>query len=123
MIRLPIVHAFFFVFLPFLVVGCSDETEPPAQADAQFDFTEPDPNYVRSCQQGDYLYDDQACNSNGACQMEGDGKCYARCETNADCDEPQRPVCVGLPLYQGGDALGNGCERVCMAEELIYSCG
>lgn len=83
----------------------------------------PDPDYVRECQEGDFVCDDWGCEVKPTVKP---GECYKRCTPSEigavddECDEPERPFCGQVGLALGGDFACNGCAHVCLAEPLDY---
>jgi hypothetical protein len=73
---------------------------------------------------GCFVYSDMFCAGGmTTCKDVGDGKCYARCSSTADCTDPERSVCTKMYLFQGGDAcVAKPMIRVCMKSEMTM-CG
>ena len=116
-----------------VVSGCSSdvETDSETQIDAEADSEDSDDAgdagpYERECQPDDFVYHDRGCDlpsrdtgtgDEATCSEEGDGKCYARCETDADCTDPERPHCSNLGLYSDSDYSCAEDINICHAEE------
>lgn len=94
----------------FVTFGCSDSAEKDGDTTA----------YERECQDTDFVYTDEICgpprDGGSQCEDYGDGKCYARCESDSDCTEAARPHCSVLGLYNGGDYNCNDSVKVCHSE-------
>ncbi|RLB54222.1 MAG: hypothetical protein DRJ42_09735 [Deltaproteobacteria bacterium] len=59
------------------------------------------------CGPGFVEWTDERCwlidgSTDGNCDSFGDGLCYRRCRTDADCGDPCRPHCEELAFYRGG---------------------
>ena len=80
----------------------------------------PDPDYVRECKPGDYVCTDPGCP--GPLDLLH-GTCFKPCtpepgkvgEPDPECDEPERPFCGQIGLFEGGDYNCNGCVHICVA--------
>lgn len=119
-----------------LTAGCIEDPDPtpdPAASDAgprgdAAPDTLPDPEYRRACQPGDFDCTFDECNGAGT---DGPLGCFKPCEPatldtvgqrHADCDEPERPFCSEVGLWQGGDYACNGCVYLCTAEPAVPAC-
>jgi len=81
----------------------------------------PDPDYVRECQDGDFVCDDWGCVNGPVVKP---AECYKRCtpdvigEPDAECDEPERPFCSQIGRAYAGDFDCNGCAHICVAASI-----
>lgn len=70
-----------------------------------------------------YRYEDLLCSlvppdaAPIPCTRVGDGQCYERCSTNADCTETGREECKAVRLFAGGDGCGNRVICLCRAPD------
>lgn len=73
-----------------------------------------------NCEPDEFRYIDQTClptrpgdAGERSCRQVGNGRCYQRCDTDADCTNPERPYCSELGLFERGDALCNNSVKIC----------
>lgn len=64
-----------------------------------------------------FRYTDRLCGfgsgGGSSCTDEGDGRCYLRCTSDADCTLPGRPYCTQIGLFDGGDYNCNAVVFAC----------
>jgi len=108
------------------------EGEEASAVDAQIDGdvgpdAGPDEDHRRTCEPGDWNCDAEGCN--GA-DFELTG-CYEPCTPDDpdqvgglddECDEPERPYCSRVGLWQGGDYDCNDDVTVCTAMPGLNRC-
>ncbi len=82
--------------------------------------------YVRVCQDDDFLCDDWGCAESPGIE---EGQCYKPCTPDGEiggvddeCDEPGRPFCSQTGKALGGDYVCNQCAHVCVGESFAM-CG
>jgi hypothetical protein len=82
--------------------------------------------YVRVCQDDDFLCDDWGCGESPGID---EGQCYKPCTPDGEiggvddeCDEPGRPFCSQTGKALGGDYACNACAHVCVGES-FEQCG
>jgi hypothetical protein len=77
-----------------------------------------------ACAAGDFYYVDFECSialpDGGVtnCREVGDHRCYKRCDTDANCQDPCHPFCAQIGLSNHSDY---GCEatvKICLASPL-----
>jgi len=73
-----------------------------------------------NCESDEFRYIDQICpprrpgDAGGrSCTRVGNGRCYQRCDTDADCTNPERPYCSELGLFERGDVRCNNSVQIC----------
>lgn len=108
--------------------GAEGEADAGPPADASPDALPPDPDYRRTCERGDFDCNFDQCTGAGT---DGPLGCFKPCEPatldavgqpHPDCDEPERPFCSEVGLWQGGDYACNGCVYLCTAEPAAPAC-
>jgi hypothetical protein len=99
-----------------LALGCGGRTVASPSPDAS---TEVAPDADAGC---DFVYSDRLCSvpidgdASGGCGEKGDGLCYQKCTTEAECHDPTRPHCSVLGLFNSGDYNCNRKVRICRAK-------
>lgn len=93
--------------------GCGfSQTDSSCDAGAGCSSSAP---HAAPCAAGEFHYVDQMCglvpDGGVGCSDTGDGLCYAKCRSSADCSSGYD--CVTLGLYNGGDYNCNATVKVC----------
>lgn len=72
------------------------------------------------CESDEFRFVDRVCGppsrvdgGSRNCSRRGNGRCYQRCETDADCTNPDRPHCSVLGLFASGDYSCNNSVKIC----------
>lgn len=73
-----------------------------------------------NCKPNEFRYIDHICRPSRrvdtggpSCRRVGNGRCYQRCDTDADCTNPERPYCSELGLFERGDFNCNNSVKIC----------
>lgn len=102
-------------------IGSIDADRDADADDAADDAADDDPPYERACQRDDFVCDDIACDP-GPGEVLRYGECYLRCENDSGCPEPERPFCIQIGLFEGGDFACNAIERICLGVRIDEQC-
>ncbi len=74
------------------------------------------------CPTGRMAYQDTICPwPSGTCTPNGDGLCYQRCSTDADCTDSKFPLCSGSIYLYGGSDYGQ-TVHVCQSVQDVAGC-